>query len=367
MNILLISPLIYPAYTGGLEIFNYHFARALDSLGREIHLISRQSSKKDGNIKCHRLLTKNPKIDYLQICFSILALRSINVIHVPYTSNSNLIYPLNQICKYRRIPYVVYIHGGGMHPWQDPEASLRFFRNAGTVMAVSKRLKKGYEERLNRCIEFIPPVIPFRMPESRRHMLRKRLGFESTDLLFLIVGSLKAIKGSDFLVETILKIGKAYLEKSNIRFMFLGEGPMKYALDRKVKEAGFQKYVIFKGLVPHEQVAYHFKSADAYLIPSKFEGTPLSLLEALFHGLPSIGSNTSGINDILEDEKTGLLFKPFNSYDLIEKVKMLVHNCAIRNKIGKAGRKLYEDEYTFDRIIKRHLHVLSNTANERVL
>ena len=362
MEILLPSPLIYPHSTGGMELFNHHLACEAARRGHEVHLISRKPFPCAGKLRFHRLMTRNQRIDAVQIIAYGLLHPRLQILHVGYASNSYLVYATNHLCRWRRLPYVVNIHGGGMHPWTDQAASRRFFANANAVMAVSRRLQKGYTQRLERSVEYIPPIIPFVMPAASREYLRAKLGFESSVFVFLIVGSIKEIKGSDFMIRTILSMGKEALARDRLRFVFLGDGPLRRPLEQEVTEAGLQQHVIFKGLVPHERVGPYFKAADAFLIPSKFEGTPVALLEALFHGLPVVGSDTEGIADIIDDAMTGFLFKPFDASALVEKIQLLIHDPRLRTCFGQAGRRLFEAEYSFDRVMDRHLSILQAAA-----
>ena len=362
ISFLMISPLIYPHHTGGLELFNFHLACETSRRGNDVHLLTRKLLPGIESIKIHRFFTRSWLVDALQTLLFCSFNSHVQAMHIPYTSNSNLVYPINLLPHRRQIPHVVYIHGGGMHPWKDPAASRRFFHSASAVMAVSKRLQKEYAQRIDRPVEYIPPMIPFQMPVTGKVKLRLCLGFGPSDLIFLVVGSIKEIKGSDFLVRTILSMERGFLGHYHLRFVFLGDGPLRKPLEQEISSAGLQAHVIFKGLIPHEKVGDYFKAADVFLIPSKFEGTPLALLEALFHGLPAIGSDVEGINDILDDGHTGLLFKPFDSVALVEKIISLIQAPGLRKRLGQTGRQLFDAEYSFNRVMDRHLAVLQAAA-----
>jgi glycosyltransferase involved in cell wall biosynthesis len=366
MKILMPSPLIYPCYTGGMEIFNFHFVSEAARRGNEVHLIARKGLQSIEKVKIYPLLSHNWRLDCFEIMCRAIRMSGTAVVHFPYSSNSRHVYAMNLSRKLSRaLPYFAYIHGGGMHTWKDAAAQDAFFRGASHVAAVSKTIKKEYEKRLDREVEYIPPVIPFQMPSADRAALRSRFAFGPSDFVFVLVGSIKKIKGSDFFVDAVLSLERAFLERHGLRFVFIGDGPLKIELERKVASANLEERIIFKGLVPHEEVGTWLRAADAFLIPSQFEGTPIAMLEALFHGIPVIGSDTDGIADIIEDGRTGLLFKPLDGTALIKQIKTLVQFSEIRRTLGRAGKMLFDREYSFSRVMDRHLSILHAVAEFR--
>jgi len=80
------------------------------------------------------------------------------------------------------------------------------------------------------------------------------------------------------------------------------------------------------------------KEADIFLFPSKFEGFPLSLIEAMSVGLPSIGFETcSGTNELIEHGKNGFLAKDIT--DMQNLVEKLMKDSELRNRLGKQANK----------------------------
>jgi glycosyltransferase involved in cell wall biosynthesis len=149
-----------------------------------------------------------------------------------------------------------------------------------------------------------------------------------------------------------------FIERHNLRFVYYGDGPLRAELAQKVSKVGFGERIIFKGLIPHEEVGACFKAADAYLIPSQFEGTPLALLEALFHGLPAIGSDIDGIADIIVDGRSGLLFRPLDGAGLIHQIKTLVQSPELARALSEEGKRIFDSNYSFSRVMDRHLDIL---------
>ena len=366
MNIVMISPAIYPCVTGGVEIFNHYLIKELAERGHKVWIFTTCEHNWDNkNISLVKLnerflLRPTPSIDS-HILFKLMQLRKrIDVVHVPYTSNSPLAYPMLLAKKLFDIPYIITIHGGGMYPWKPKTPHKLFFQHADAIVAVSETIKEEYERRSGRKIEVIPSLIPFRESKIPKNELRNKYGFSDNDMIILSLGSIKRIKGSNILLDVFLKLGKEYIEKNNLKLLYVGDGPMKPLLERKVNESGFDEYVKFFGNTPYEKVPEMYKLADIYIIPSLFESFGISVAEAMFNGLPIIGTNVYGVNNLINHEKNGLLFRKEDRDDLKGKIKELVENKDSSDRFGDAAKSDYFKNYKFDDVVSEHIKLCEN-------
>ena len=370
MNILIISPQIYPCMTGGVEMFNYYLIKELAKRGHKVWVLT--SCGYDWNnsnisaVKLNERFLLNPTLSTRSHLFlELMKLKNeVNVIHMPYTSNSSLAYPMVLAKKFFDIRYIIYIMGGGMYPWKPKALHRLLFKHADTIVAVSEILGKEYEKRSGRRIKVITPLIPFSRSKIAKEELRKRYGFSNDDKVILSLGSIKKIKGSDTLLHAFLELGKMYIQKNGLKLLYAGEGPMKPVLAEKVKERGFGEYVKFLGTIPHEEVSHIYKLADIYVMPSLFEGASLALLEAMSNGLPIIGTDVNGINNLIRHGKNGLLFEKENIKDLAEKIKELVENKDFSNKLGNAAKKDHHMNYKFECVISQFIELYAKSCNE---
>lgn len=369
MNILVISPAIYPCKIGGVEVFNYHLTKELANRGHRVWILT--SCGYDWNNKNILLERLNKRLlinstlstIFHQILKFLILRKQINVIYVPYTSNSILAYPLVLIKRFFDIHYIIYIHGGGMHPWKPKIFHTLFFRGADAIVAASEILRKEYEKRSGKRIKVITPLIPFRRSKSGKKELRKSYGFNNDDKIILSLGSIKKIKGSDTLLYAFLELGKTYIARNNLKLLYVGEGPMKTGLVEKIKKRSFVNHVKFFGAIPHEKVSDIYKLADIYVIPSLFEGAPLALIEAMSNGLPIIGTDVNGINNLIRDRKNGLLFEKEQIKDLMEKIKVLVENKDFSRKLGKAAKNDYLKKHNFEYAISEFIETCKKSCN----
>jgi glycosyltransferase involved in cell wall biosynthesis len=361
MKIVFISPMIYPCCTGGLEVFNYYIIKELASQGHTIWILT--SCDYDwANKNIHRInirnLTKHKTYHSgdLSIIFEMIKLKNkVDILHVPCTNASYFEYPVLFINKLLKIPYIIIMHSGGVYELN----SIRklFFKNAKAVIAVSENIKNEYEHLIGREIHLVPPLIPFSETKNSKNEMKKKYGFTPKDKILLSVGSIKKIKGSDILLDAFLKFGKDYIQEKNLKLLFVGDGPMKQELEKKVDENNLHKYIKFYGTATREKIPEIYKLADIYIIPSLFEGTPISLLEAKYNGLPIIGANVKGINVLITHRKNGLLFEKENSDDLKSKTIELINDPIQANRLGSSAKNDFFQEYKFEDMICDHIKI----------
>jgi len=368
MNVLFISTSLYPCKVGGVELFNYHLIKAL-AVNHNLWIIT--SCSINFNQKNINLVKINPKkigSRKLSIIFehskNILKLRDkVEIIHVPYTSRSWLYacyIPL--IKKLYGLRYILSLHGGAMLPWRPKFLHKFLFQHAGAIIAVSDTMKREYEQRSGKEITVIPPVIPFKKSAKTKIELKKKYGFYENEKIILSLGSIKKIKGSDIILNAFFLLGKNYIERHSVKIIFVGDGIMRRNLEDNVKKCGFEKYINFLGSIKHEEVPDIYKLADIYIIASLYEGTPLSLLEAMFNGLPIIGSDVRGINNIILDGENGLLFEKNNSLSLMTKIKKLLDNIKLMMDLGMKTEKYFKDNFNFEDTLNGHLKLYEQVA-----
>jgi glycosyltransferase involved in cell wall biosynthesis len=108
--------------------------------------------------------------------------------------------------------------------------------------------------------------------------------------------------------------------------------------------------VICRQAAPEEGNARAVAGADIYLLPSLFEGTPLTLIEAMFSGLPVITTATCGMQDVIENGRNGLLV-PLRSPDsIVAAVNRLLSDPQLRQGLGRAARAEALERYTWGRV-----------------
>jgi glycosyltransferase involved in cell wall biosynthesis len=113
------------------------------------------------------------------------------------------------------------------------------------------------------------------------------------------------------------------------------------------------------GWLSQEELPRHYREADMCLVPTVAqEGLSRTSVEAMASGLPVIGSRIGGLPYTISDGLTGLLFEPGDSADLARKIEVLLDNPDLRRQMGLAGRRRFEEDYTWEVVIERHYRPL---------
>ena len=101
------------------------------------------------------------------------------------------------------------------------------------------------------------------------------------------------------------------------------------------------------------ETAASFADADLLVLPSLFEGTPLTLMEAMMSGLPIVTTRVCGMRDVIEDRRNGLLIPIRDPQAILGALTMLINNAALRASLGAAARRDAQELYTWERAATR--------------
>jgi glycosyltransferase involved in cell wall biosynthesis len=102
--------------------------------------------------------------------------------------------------------------------------------------------------------------------------------------------------------------------------------------------------VHFRGWV--DDIAGFYASMDIFAITSRYEGLPYSLLDAMAHGLPTVGFDVPGVSDLVVPGTTGLLAPPGDVEALAAHAAFLIGNPDLRRAMGEAARRRIEPSFT---------------------
>ena len=118
------------------------------------------------------------------------------------------------------------------------------------------------------------------------------------------------------------------------------------SIRKEIFNAGLEGKINLKGRIENSELRSILKDYDAYMCPTFMEMSPVNILEAQAAGLPVLASNVGGISDLIKHNENGLLFECDNIKDASEKIKMLINDKQLREKLGKAGREHVSKVYT---------------------
>ena len=141
-------------------------------------------------------------------------------------------------------------------------------------------------------------VDPALFSPGDRGVARQQLSIDPDARLLLAVGNLVSVKGIDVLLRALQEISNT----APWQLALVGDGTVRRALESQAEAAGLADQVRFVGRVAHGELATWYRAADLLVLPSRSEGVPNVLLEALACGLPFVASRVGGVPEIAPDE-----------------------------------------------------------------
>jgi glycosyltransferase involved in cell wall biosynthesis len=181
-------------------------------------------------------------------------------------------------------------------------------------------------------------------PVSRR--LRATLGASAMKPLWVCAARLEEQKGHDVLLEALAGVRRRGLE---FVAAFAGDGSRRAALERRAAELSLADHVRFLGMV--EEIGPLLAAADAVVMPSRWEGLPLTLLEALARARPVVASAVGGIPEVVEDRISGRLVPPGDVSALEEALEWLHRRSDLASALGREGAARVREHFTWDRTV----------------
>ena len=182
----------------------------------------------------------------------------------------------------------------------------------------------------------------------RAREIRERFGITPLKPLWVCAARLEEQKGHAVLLEALAALehrGKAFV------CAMAGEGSLRESLERRVSASGLASRVHFMGQV--EDIGPLLLAADAVVMPSLWEGLPLTLLEALVRGRPVVASRVGGIPEVIEDGANGRLVPPGDVAALTMALDEFHARPDAAFRLGRAGARVVREHYTWPRVIEQ--------------
>jgi len=170
----------------------------------------------------------------------------------------------------------------------------------------------------------------------------------------LTVANLRAEKAHELLFEAAARLLPRY---PALRFQVVGDGPRGGELRELATTLGIRTQVDFLG--HREDVPALLSAADVFVLPSRSEALPNSVIEAMAAGLPVIATAVGGLVELIDDGRTGRLVAPDDPVALASALESLIRAPRVATAIGLTARDHIARHYSFDRMVRafEHLYV----------
>jgi glycosyltransferase involved in cell wall biosynthesis len=188
----------------------------------------------------------------------------------------------------------------------------------------------------------------WRMEEGARAIMRRALGFSEGDLVVALPAVLRPEKNPLQLVEAVALARRRGVPA---RALFIGDGPMRPAIEARAQELGVAAETVITGL--QQDVRPLLAAADVAALCSHSEALSLAALEALALGRPVLHSAVGGAAEMIEPGRNGYLFAPGDTPALVEHLTQLA-DPALRRRMATAARATVELRFTERAMVERY-------------
>ena len=178
----------------------------------------------------------------------------------------------------------------------------------------------------------------------------------------LFVGMVTPLKGIHYLINAFSFIADEFRES---RLIIIGkEENVGYAdqLRQQIKKLGLQNRVQCIGYQSQAELAVWMATASVLVLPSKSEGLPRVIIEAMATGTPVIGSRVGGIPELIKDGVNGFLIAPGDEKSLAEKIRLLLENRVAARAMGASGRSFAAQLFSTENYLKGYRQIFEMTT-----
>lgn len=220
------------------------------------------------------------------------------------------------------------------------------------IAAVGKGVKQnlmgffGVDEKSIRIIYNAVNMESIEEKDKNRELLELKA---QGKILLAAVGRLSEQKGMDVFLKTFARVEKNLPE---VRGIIIGDGELREELEQLAEKLGISGKVLFLGYQEH--IAVLLDQIDLLVMPSRWEGLPLTPIEVFAVQKTLVASNISGINEIVKNEENGLLVPKDDDEAFGEAVIRLLADSEMKRRLEKNGKKDYERFYHYETFLEAY-------------
>ena len=206
---------------------------------------------------------------------------------------------------------------------------------------------EGVSNHLKKDLSVDSSIIYNAIPENNIRTTVREI-VDHTKIKIGFIGRLSEQKGLAYLIDAIKLI-----EKENIHLFIAGDGDLKERLLVQVQALGLDDKITFLGY--REDTTEIINSCDFMVMPSLYEGLPLTLIEYFQNGKTVVGTTIPGIQEVVVHEVSGLLVKPGDALSLSKEIQRLSTDVDLRSKLEEQTHKIYGEKFSYNNFISKYL------------
>ena len=232
------------------------------------------------------------------------------------------------------------------------------YSNRATLVILSSRMKSSLTEHGFNLPEV--QLIPNGVDITRFNSALVDTSIGGREQVVVCVAKLRYEKGIDVLLQAWYLV---HQQAPQARLIIVGSGYLQAQLECMAKELGIAASIEFAGL--QSDVPGQLHRGSMAVLPSRWEGMPNALLEAMACGLPCVATRVSGSEDIIQHEVNGLLVESEDYQGMAEALLTLLHDPVLTQNYRQAARKTVERHYSLEQVIDRYVELYQRITEHR--
>lgn len=379
LKILQVVSFFKPSWeAGGIARVCYEISKKLADKGHEVTIYTTDGFKSRLKVKKNQpvnvenmnvyyfrnlsnfLAKRNLCIPYLLPYISKRDLQQFDVIHV-HTFRTILAISIWYYAKKYGVPYVLQAHGSVLPFFQKQRLKklydwvwgYRILKDASKVLAYQQIETTQYQDMgVNRDkIEILTSGFDLPKTEDMPKIgkFKKKYSIGDNEKVILFLGRIHKIKGLDLLINAFADLTKKI---NNVRLVIVGpdDGYLS-TINNLIKSLRLESKILITGFIsPNDKIAAYV-DADVYVLPSRYDIFPTTVLEACSFGTPIITTDQTGIRDLVNNNVGYVV--PFDKNQLCNALFKILTDARLRYYFGERGKKLIKEKYSWDKIVEQ--------------
>ncbi len=302
-----------------------------------------------------------------------------------------VLYRLTDLLQERRIDSVITVGAGDKMFWGRLAA-----QRAGVPVILSALHSTGWPDGVGRLNRMLTPLTDafiavaeshgeflarnLRIPRSRVAVIpngvdtkqfapivdvtsiRRQLGIGPTEPVVGIVAALRPEKNHELYLDMAARVVR---ELPTSKFVVVGDGPQRSALQARAKELKIQDNVLFVG--SRSDVPELLAAIDVFALTSHIEANPVSILEAMSTGKPIVATNVGSIHEVVAEGRTGHLVTPGDSYQFADRIIRLLNAPLTRQTMGAAAREIVTQRWSIEAMVGGYEQLIETTYARKTM
>lgn len=242
---------------------------------------------------------------------------------------------------------------------------LTFWLSLGYVSnsqaAIDSLVAHGYDRHKFWLIHNGIDIAPFyRRSEEEKEAIKGKYNLPLDKPIITCVANLRLPKGHEYLIEALHNLKNT---SHDFITLLVGDGPLREKLERLVRELNLERHVLFLGSKAQQEIPNILAITDIFVLSSLWEGLPTAIIEAMAAGCPVVATAVGGIPEVVVDGVTGFLVPPKNVTALAEKIKLLLRDEGLRQRMGQAGAKRVKQQFTIEHMVSKYEELYRKLAS----